>query len=147
MRVWRCRKRLAKKLCHPASWRLQEWMRSVAVGDYIATCDGCNRKVAGIEYLVRRWRGHKVISHLKIMDEILFTDSRGHWHHFPGGGCAYPVEDRETVISYFRELTHDAELMNSFDTNGRLTSIKDALDSGVSIVDDYGELLPEFEAS
>lgn len=108
--------------------KLLKWALSVKVGDYIGTCEGCNRKVTEIapefveleEFIDVEESGdgesHLVIgssdgefkpTDTEILREVQFTDTNGRWHHCPGGGCAYPAETPEQVTAFFREWAFD----------------------------------------
>jgi len=106
MRWYKGKKRLAKKLLGKQLW-LIKWALTIKPGDYIATCEGCNRKVTEVEYdwinegLFRRGKKNKT----RVICEVRFTDTNGQWHNCPGGGCAYPAETPEQVTAYFKEIT------------------------------------------
>jgi hypothetical protein len=166
-KLWRGKKRLAKKMLGPRAFsidnpnrtvRLLRWAMTIKPGDYIATCEGCNRQVASIEPQWKnegRWRRCK-LNKTWFLSEVCFTDTRGRLHYCPGGGCAYPKETPEEVTQYFREWAapgqedslrqwfgeeHDA-LQKSLED---LEKLRAALRDGRPIVDEHGELLPEFD--
>lgn len=155
--------------------KLLKWAMSIKVGDYIATCEGCNRKVTEIEPeyveletyldeesdLGRLVFGERVEpTGTLVLDEVRFTDTNGRWHHCPGGGCAYPAETPEQVTKYFtdwavdpgreKQIRHwwgekpeNAErLQQELDSWQQMLR---AITAGAPIVDEHGELLPEFD--
>lgn len=165
MKLWRGKKRLAKKVLGRLNSRsntLIQWALTVKPGDYIATCEGCNRQVAKVEpswYNVGQWL-HGRPNKTYFLHEVVFTDTRGRMHPCPGGGCAYPAETPEEVTKYFREWAFEtagedrlrqwygeddesADRLNH--AIEQLKKFREALTSGQPIVDAHGELLPEFE--
>lgn len=157
--LWKGRKREAKRLLGGVKRQEQlRWAMSIEPGDYIGTCDGCNRQVTDVEIGVSNagtWlRGRA--GRTEVVTEVRFTDSLGNWHFCPGGGCAYPPKTPEAVTEYFRGWAYNSEdmlrdwfgsdekrLQHSLD---RMRSMREALVSGQPIVDEHGELLPEFSA-
>jgi len=103
--LYKGKSRLCKKLFHSFDKDLLTWALSVKVGDYISTCEGCNRKVASIGYFWNNeglWqRGKK--NRNWFLSEVVFTDSNGRKHYCPGGGCASPKESNEMIINRFKE--------------------------------------------
>lgn len=158
-RLYRGKKRYAKRLYPGRSEQLLLWALSVKPGDYIATCEGCNRQVVSKE-IDRANEGHwnrNRPNKTSVIHEVVFTDTRGRWHYCPGGGCAYPAETPEQVTQYFREyILHpeaESEIRTWYgkDTDSinkaleRHHRFKDALLTGRPIVDAHGELLSEFD--
>lgn len=167
-KLWKGSKRLAKRLLGRRAFsinnpnnhvRLLRWALTIKEGDYIATCEGCNRKVADIEV---GWNNEGFWSRSKpnntwVVSEVGFTDTRGRIHYCPGGGCAYPAETPEEVTAYFRGWAFDGDPegrirhWNGNDherTNKQIAELRvlqEALRSGRPIVDEHGELLPEFD--
>ena len=159
MKIWRGKKRLAMKAMTRQRRKLMEWAVSIKPGDYIATCEGCNRKVAKIDFVGwanegdRRRRPNKT----RFVFEVAFEDTHGRLHYCPGGGCAYPAETPQQVTDYFRGWAFDPGVENHIsvwlsgdkakidDSMARLRRLRDALTNGRPIVDEHGELLPEFD--
>lgn len=162
MKLWKGKKRLAKRMLGSrlgSRFRLLTWALTIKEGDYIATCEGCNRKVTKIEVdwrnegIWRRSRANKTW----FVDEVCFTDTRGRLHFCPGGGCAYPAETPEEVTAYFREWAFDEcaeerirhwngeDIERAERQIAEMNVMRVALQEGRPIVDEHGELLPEFD--
>lgn len=138
---------------------LINWALTIKPGDYIATCEGCNRKVEEVNVW---WESKTDFPHIQeyphldekgyFIYEVEFIDTNGRIHVCPGGGCALPKETPEEVTEYFRSIvSHDSP--NSFSEEQekewgwceKFEKIRKALAEGQPIVDEYGELLPEFD--
>jgi hypothetical protein len=161
MKLYKGKKRLAMRMMSARHRDLMQWALSIRPGDYIATCEGCNRKVAKIDFIEWRnegWWSLRRPNKTWFIGEIDFLDTHGRLHACPGGGCAYPAETPEQVTNYFRESILDpgAEEQIRFWFGKDQAAIdkalahnqkfKDAFKSGKSIVDNHGELLPEFDS-
>lgn len=160
MKLYKGKKRLAMSMMPARHRKLMEWALSIKPGDYIATCEGCNRKVAKIDFI--EWRNEGWWNRCKpnktwFVGEVSFEDTHGNLHHCPGGGCAYPAETPQEVTEYFRAWAFDKaseEFLFSWwgkdqDTINEgletLRKFQEALRTGAPIVDEHGELLPEFD--
>ncbi len=113
-KLYKGKKRIClKHLCSEFK-RLLKWALTINVGDYIATCEGCNRKVAKIEYIWYNealWRGKNKPNAHWWLAEVALTDTNGRYHVCPGGGCALPKETVEQIKSYFKnDWNEDVEL-------------------------------------
>lgn len=161
-RLWYGKKRLAKRLVREGTsyTRLLRWGLTIKPGDYIATCEGTNRKVAEVEIEWKnegRWRRGKP-NKTWFLFEIVFTDTRGGWHYCPGGGCSSPAEPPEVVNRYLtnyalqqltpegrqslEEWTRPEDLPKVLE---RLARTEQAIKEGRPLVDEFGEILPEFD--
>ena len=134
------------------------WALTIKPGNYIATCEGCNRQVVSVEH---RWENVGWWTRCRpnktwLLSEVCFTDTHGGMHWCPGGGCAYPAETPEEVTSYFREwsaIGREDQLRHWFNNEQEksqraledLEKLRSALRDGRPIVDGYGELLLEFD--
>ena len=98
------KKRIAFKYMVKRDIPILKWALTVNIGDYIATCEGCNRKVANIKYEFAN------IGKQRVLNEVVFEDTNGQIHYCPGGGCAYPKEPREQVVAYQNSLMNNIEL-------------------------------------
>jgi len=160
-RLYKGKKRLAKKLLAPRRQKLLLWALSIKPGDYIATCEGCNRKVEKIEESWANeggWRRGKP-NKTWVLNEVVFIDTNGRMHHCPGGGCAYPAETPEEVVDYHKEWAfyekreerirfwYGKDVDRAEKSIAHWLTMKEALESGKPIVDEHGELLPEFDRS
>jgi len=152
-----------RKLDGRRTRRLFKWALEVKEGDYIGTCEGCNRKVTEIEadfidvneFREKPHTGPETF----ILYEVQFTDTNGRWHHCPGGGCAYPAKTPEQVTAYFREWAfyekreerirhwHGKDERAAEKVIADWQKLLKALKSDQPIVDEHGELLPEFDYS
>lgn len=147
-----------KRLCHPFisyDEPLLRWACSVKPGDYIATCEGMNRKVAEV---VPEWRNHGFYTSDKrnshwFLQEIRFTDTRERWHYCPGGGCALPKESPETVTVYqtgwAKWILSEESAWYKDDEAAKKHAelLLSYVEQGKAIVDCYGELIPELMRS
>ena len=140
---------------------LFKWALEVEVGDYIGTCEGCNRKVTEIEPQFVNANYFRENPHTGpetfVLYEVQFTDTNGRWHHCPGGGCAYPAETPKEVTTYFRQWAFNEKREERIrhwhgkDEKAVKKAIADwqkmlkALEAGRPIVDEHGELLPAFD--
>ena len=138
------------------------WALDVRVGEYMATCEGCNRKIASKELIYvdadqygdEDWEQD---DDTQILHEVTFIDSRERYHTCPGGGCAYPKETPEQVTPYFKDWAFNEEVETGIrrwygkETEKLEKVIADrdrmqaAFNAGRSIVDEHGELLEEFD--
>jgi len=160
MKLYAGKKRLAMRMLPALHRRLIEWALTIKPGQYIGTCDGCNRKVAKIDFV--EWRNEGLWRRSRpnktwFVAEVTFEDTHGYLHHCPGGGCAYPAETPEEVTRYFREWAfakESEEFLAHWYVGQRdkieaglakLRRFQDALRTGAPIVDEHGELLPEFD--
>lgn len=145
-----------KRLCHPYIFNehLLRWACSIKPGDYIATCEGTNRKVAEVlpEWCNHGlWKSDKPNSHW-FLSEVRFTDTNGTWHHCPGGGCALPKETPEQVTAFqvgFAKwiLSGEAEWYKDDDKAKKHAELLlSYVEQGKAIVDIYGELIPELDS-
>lgn len=103
-KIYNGKKRVAYKYIVKSYIPILKWALTVNVGDYIATCEGCNRKVASIKYEFTN------IGKQRVLNEVVFEDTNGGIHYCPGGGCAYPKETRDQVVAYQDHLLADTEL-------------------------------------
>ena len=124
-RLWKGKRRLFMPKFRN-QYTLYEWALSIKVGDYVAVCDGCNRKVKEIKYIAERlpiYRSWKKIDAcfdvLKCIPErrkgyyikeIIMVDLNGNQHIFPGGGCVLPKETNEEIYSFHKEIGCDIRL-------------------------------------
>lgn len=148
----------------PRLRKLLKWALTVKVGDYIGTCEGCNRQVEEIEPIfidVMEFQDSDeeegTETGTQILYEVMFTDTNGRFHYCPGGGCAYPKESPEQVTNYFKSVTlrpeREQELRHWFGKNNkdlqkaldRLGKFRAAFAADKPIVDKDGELLKEFD--
>lgn len=150
------------------------WALDIKIGDYFASCEGCNRKITAKELVYveahqytpqpelgdyddgRGWNFED--KETQILHEVIFTDNRGRWHHCPGGGCALPQETPEEVTAYHREWAFDDKYPESAKKwHGKNAEsyekaiagwerMQEAFRAKRPIVDEFGELLPEFES-
>lgn len=154
------------RICRPlirADEELLLWACSIKPGDYIATCEGTNRKVAEVVphwQNVGRWLNCKVIDNKVVngrtnkhwyMDEVRFTDTHGRWHYCPAGGCALPKETPEEIAAFqfnFAKavLAGKIEYYKEDEVSQQhYQMIFDYVSQGKAIVDEFGELLPELD--
>lgn len=149
-RLWRGKARLGRDayLVRNLAWTLQ-----LKVGDYVATCEGHNRKVAELRF---HWRNEGVSRRRRpnrtwYLSEVEVIDSRGRYHTCPG--CVWLKETPERVTAYFkgwieelaRSEAEGVEFQLGEDGAARLRAMATALDAGQPIVDEFGELLPAFD--
>lgn len=133
MRWYHGKKRVVCKTFNLQFRRVMAWAVNVKPGDYISTCQGCNRKVE----LVRLLRVN-IGRRTRVAIDADFVDTHG-CHHDPVT-CAGPPWTVAQVISNFRSYK---QLRDFPDDN--LRRIHERLDAGLPIVDEYGELLPELD--
>ena|SRR3990167_3926368 len=149
MKWYKGKKRLAKKALSARHLKSIKWALSVKVGDYIGTCEGCNRKVAEINPIWdNEGKYHRRKSNRAwFIGEVEFTDTHGRFHNCPGGDCAYPKETPEHITNYFRGwcAPGNIEYANVWSQSLQYEKMKDAFAKNLPIVDQYGELLPEFD--
>jgi len=100
-KIYKGKKRIALKGTSMWMRKVFNWLINTKPGDYVATCEGCNRKIAKIEYKVVRYRKHQTISGGSI------TDTNGRNHSCPGGGCALPPETPEEINAYQDAMNAD----------------------------------------
>lgn len=85
-----------------------------------------------------------------VISEVSFTDTNGRLHHCPGGGCAYPKETNEAIISYFKGFYGDESHLESLKQGGwwneNSEKLYQAVKNGEPIIDEFGELLPQFNS-
>jgi len=141
-KLWEGNKRLALSFLGKRK-EILTWAIGVRIGDYIATCEGCNRKVDDIEYI---WKNEGASRRGKpnktwVLDEVIFTDTNGRVHYCPGGGCALPKESIKEIEQYHRELIEEYKDDKGARLSQRLLKMKDALDNGRPVVDEYGEYI------
>ena len=143
-KIWTGRKRKAFKHIWKRRVPILNWAISINPGDWIATCEGTNRQVKNIEY---HWitLGQRT----SVLFEVVFTDAHDTIHYCPGGGCALPRESIEAIEAYYKNWIKAAE-DNSFawddgSFKNQLELMKERFEAGKSIVDENGELLPEFD--
>lgn len=129
--------------------RLIKWALSVKPGYYINTCDGCNRKVASIDFIDYDDNNQ--------VREVSFMDTHGRLHHCPGGGCAGPPWTYDAVLNFYKEHYLSDWIIASTKTwfgedkkalskaLKRIRKIRKALNSDTPIIDEFGEILPEYE--
>jgi len=128
-----------------------EWAIAIKPGDWIGTCEGCNRQVTEVEPIwvnegrFRRGKPNKT----RVVFEVRFTDNHGRWHYCPGGGCAFPPESVEKIEAYYKAWVADAKKEDLQWDDGtfraRLARMEQAFAEGRPIVDSHGEFLPEFD--
>lgn len=140
------------------------WALDVKPGEYIATCEGCNRRVAESKprytYVHVYVEGVPETDETQVLHEVRFTDTKGKWHHCPGGGCAHPKQTPEEVTEYQSEWAFDPEypenLKEWYGTSAeagprierakaKWIQMRETLERGEPIVDNFGELLPQFD--
>jgi len=161
--LYKGKKRLAKKRLPVWSRRILQWALTIKSGDYIGTCEGCNRKVAEIELIYvnegefYRCKPNKT----RLLHEIEFTDTRGQLHFCPGGGCAFPKETNEQITRLWSEWAFDEKEKREERIRhwyGKDTKrienlitywqkLNKALQAGHPILDKHGELLPDFDSN
>jgi len=100
-KMWKGKKRIALKGTSKWMRTVYKWLLNAKPGDYVATCEGCNRKIAKIEYEVIQYGKHRVLNGGGI------TDTHGRWHSCPGSGCALPPETREQLAAYQDAMNAD----------------------------------------
>ena len=149
-KTWRGKSRLAKK--YYGRSKILDWAISINPGDWIATCEGCNRQVANIEYEwcnVGDWFKKPRDASTWVLREVIFTDTHGTTHCCPGGGCALPRESIEAIEAYQKEwadyILNNSE-RHSKETIEAASRNNDALKNGGSVVDKNGEYLPLFDS-
>jgi hypothetical protein len=156
-RLWTGKSRLGKKIVGRYR-KILEWAVTIEPGDWIATCEGCNRQVTDIEIywinegLSRTTRNYEA-GHRKnktwAVEEVRFTDTRNRWHSAPGGGCAFPKETNEQIEAYYKawikQAKQDKLMWDDEKFHARLAKMEQAFASGLSIVDENGQFLPEFD--
>lgn len=123
--------------------RLQ-WALSLKPGDYISTCEGCNRYVTSIKVTWcndGRWRYGKSNKH-SFIEDVEFTDSKGRVHYLSGHGCVMPQESEQELMQGYHE---GLQYWEGHELTERQQMFKEALESGKTILDCQGELLPEFD--
>lgn len=161
-KLWYGKSRLAKSYMG-YSKNILEWAITIRPSDWIATCEGCNRQVAKIEY---KWsnvgessgklRDNKWVRGRRngtwVLHEVWFTDTRGGFHCCPGGGCALPKESIQEIEEYHKswikgldDYNSDYMPWSSPKFVAQLKRMKEVFDSGGTIVDENGEFLPEFD--
>ncbi len=147
MKLYRGKKRLCMRHIPSMDREILRWALSVKPGDYIGTCFGYNSKVTEI---VPMWRNEgKYYRNKKnknwFLEEVRFTDTKGRWHFCPGGGCAFPPETPKFITEYF--LNYYKDFLNNpsdWEDPVRAQKIVSAIEGGIPIVNEFGELLPEF---
>lgn len=146
MKLYRGKKRLAAKFLHSDRQKDLEWALTIKPGDYIGTCEGCNRQVVSIRQIWRNEGQHSRGKSNKtwFLDEMVFIDTHGHLHYCPGGGCAFPAEPPQKVTDFFRGFFANPDLAISL-VSKSCQAFRKAFQEGRPIVDVHGELLPEFE--
>lgn len=77
------------------------WALKLKPGDIFGACTGFNHIVASTEVVRCSYERGWYIA------EVAITDTRGQWHHCPGGGCAHPAYRREDILHFLREYTQD----------------------------------------
>ena len=160
MRLWSGKKRLAKKHLKEGSYftKLLEWAVTVKPGDYIFTCEGNNRKVASVELIWEnegRWNRNRE-NKTYFLSEVCFTDTHGTIHYCPGGGCASGAKDpkkiSDSLIRHYQAM-QESDLEKWYTKNSdphiqavnQLKIMKDAISAKLPLVDNFGEILPEFD--
>lgn len=156
MKLFKGKKRLALKRINTRHREILTWALSVKPGDYVASCEGTNRKVAKVKPIWRNegefMRGNP--NRTYFLDEVIIEDTHGRWHTIPG--CATYPETPEEVTAYQREwaIEWGTESVNSwFKDNperlekalGEIAKFQKAFYENRAIVDEHGELLPEFD--
>lgn len=140
-KLWRGKKRLAVPMVNESDidTQLLRWAMTVKPGDYIYTCEGCNRKVEEIEVL---WANEGLWNRRRrnntyFLREVEFTDTHGRIHD--ATNCAYPPVSVESIVKYFREFP-----VEEWEPKGFILppALKEALRSGAPITDVHGEFLP-----
>jgi len=150
-RLWRGKSRLAKKFIG-RSRSILEWAIGISPGDWIGTCEGCNRQVKEIEYI---WENEGDFRRMKknktwVLFEVEFFDSKGGSHYCPGGGCAFPKQSSEMIEDYYKGWIRAFEdpntpICDDDKFRQKINLMKEAFANGKSIVDGNGEFLPEFD--
>ena len=153
-KLWRGKKRIALKWL--ASWEKPqlEWAINIKPGDWIGTCNGCNRQVVDIQY---RWYSSRCYNpcgtniKTQIISEVRFEDTNGRWHYCPGGGCAFPVESIDEIESYYKgwiklaKKDTSALCWDDGKFESELKRMEKIFNAGDSILDNNGQFLPEFD--
>lgn len=147
-KLWKGKKRLALKHLWKGKRHVLEWAITISPGDWIATCEGTNRQVKEVEY---SW--FHVGKRTKVLSEVWFTDTRGGTHCCPGGGCALPKETIPEIETYYKgwieAVNEDPDCISGWDPEGKfkrtLEGMQKKFEEGNTIVDEHGELLPEFD--
>ena len=154
-KLYKGKKRLAMRHLYASKRKVLQWALTIKPGDYVATCEGFNRKVERIEYCWANfglWHA-KGQNKTWFLDEVIFHDTSGRMHYCPGGGCAYPKETNEQITTYWRDgwvVPFTKGIVSEWfkGDEGHAEQMKRmaaAFKAGRSIVDDFGELLPEFQ--
>lgn len=145
-KFWLGKKRVACKAA-PKLWQQRlSWGLSFKINDYIGTCEGCNRKIIKIEYVWSNY-GDSTNSgkgnHNYWISDIVYTVSGGMKHYLKGSNCVRENYSISEIVKYF----------SSIDNRNNIQLIKDqieliqvALKNKMQITDQFGELLPEYEA-
>jgi|GEM_PF-6263175 len=157
-KLYRGKKRLAKRYLGKRDSELLRWALTIKPGDYIGTCEGSNRQVTSVEV---QWSNEGVWSRGKpnrtyFLDQIRFTDTNQRWHHCPGGLCAFPAIKPEEVHRWWTTALEDRiknqeEFEKLYQPEAypevisRVLELDKAVKEGCSLVDSFGEILPQFQ--
>lgn len=152
MKIYKGKKRLAKKLLYSRKKRLLEWAVTLQPGDWVASCEGCNRQVKDVtvtwvnEGEFNRGKPNKTW----VVWEVEVLDTAGGFHTAPGGGCVMPPESVKEIEDYHhnfaRAVKENPDYLSGFpELRESALKFKKALDEGRPIVDENGQYLPEFD--
>jgi len=150
-RLWRGKKRLALSFLGKRI-SIIDWALGLKGGDYVATCEGCNRRVKEINTLwinegrFKRCKPNKTL----IVYEVEVIDSNDNSHYCPGGGCVFPKQSVEEINAYYLECGRMLELHPNWldgwvEMRANLLKKIEAVQTGQPIVDEFGEFLPKFD--
>jgi hypothetical protein len=142
MKIYRGKWKYARRHYWEGKLKLVTWALTLKPGDYFASCVGCNRQIKSIKvqwqndgyYMYERYNKHWFINN------IVLEDTKGRVHYVDSGGCALPAESNETIYRYFESL-----LREDIRSPGA-THLENAVLLGLNVLDEHGELLPEFES-
>lgn len=110
-RLYRGKRRFNAKFIRYTAKHLS-WALDLKPGDYVATCEGCNRQVKEIQIswsntgdFNKNWHKKNTKESRQtqhwFINEITVIDTHGNSHGV--GYCCYPKETRQQVIDFFKE--------------------------------------------
>lgn len=140
MKVWKGRKRLAKKLnsCYFNDYGYREtleYLMRCAPGDLIHACTGYNHRIQSISFRFLSSRGGST----RIINEVEIVDDTGRFHYFPGKDCVTLPWSAEEVVNYVSQW--DCEAGHRIIERWSLTELAEdiaLLRKGQPIVDAFG---------
>lgn len=134
MKIYKGRKRIAKKKLDKYDWKWINFFAQLKVGDWIHTCEGFNRRIESIEY---DWA--RIGPKTSVIYDIVFTDSNNRCHFVSGAGCVFPKVSNQEIIDYWMDNWLNTE--DSWGFADYAKRMKEALDKGLPVLSENGEPL------